>query len=198
MTKMMKNLRNGKIAEIIDENEIETCLRYEDGTEKIVKAATIRRWFKAIEAPVAPKIIEAPQEEIKEEIILESAPENMIEEHAILNNGIVVAWNVKGRKCLKINGSMYAVIRYSGKGIELWLRMAAISEEIKDKIDLKSANHMFDARVKFSKIEGNEDIILNLLDASMSYQLAKKANTKKAKAAAAKVAKASAKGEECA
>lgn len=163
------NTRNEKIAQIIEMTDSEIKIRYEeDGSEKTIKPATLKRWFKETEAP-------------------SKSLEDAIEGHAPKNGGTIFEMNVKGRKSLKIDGHMYAAIRYSKKGAELWLRSKAIPEDYKADLDYTTTNHTFDFRIKFNELSAeNEEIIRNLLDYSISYQIEKKASTKGARRATEK------------
>lgn len=116
---------------------------------------------------------------------------------------------VPGFRSMKVNSNMYAAMTFNQKGLTLWLRSEAIAGvTIPASIEIKKMNHMFDTRVKFLDVPAEEGVpavsaataeniacIHKLLDASIKFQLEKKANTAKAKAAK-KAAEKAAKAEE--
>lgn len=180
MKKFVMNKRNNKIAENMGINEAgRIVLKYLDGETRDISEGTLKRWFGECEAPKTEKLNG------------EKEFASVVESHALnQENGSVFEMNVKGRKALKINGHMYAAIRYSSKGVELWIRSTSFEFAGKsiEVNNMKFVNHTFDARIKFSQLAGNEDMIVNILDAAMKHQLFKKANTKKALAMAEKIA----------
>lgn len=164
----MVNTRNNEIVTVSDKNESGKIAVTNIATNETreVSPATIRRWFKVCEAPKAEKATKVNGEKT-------FAP--LVEGHAAnIEGGSVYKMNVAGRKSLKVNGHMYAALRYSSKGVEIWLRSAPYSAEDLEGLQIKKANHMFDIRVKFNQLEGNEATITWLLDGAMTYQMEKK------------------------
>lgn len=73
-------------------------------------------------------------------------------------------------KSLKVDGKMYMAFTFSKKGVTLWMRSKAI-----DGItEYKHSNHMFDARVHFDSLTGDDkELITKLMRASLQYQISK-------------------------
>lgn len=158
------NTRNGRIGKIESINDGKYLVRFLDGESKDVTESTMNRWYKETSAPET------------------NAFESFVDNHAVSNDGSVYEMNVKGRKALKVNGNMYAAVRYSKKGVELWLRSAPYLSEDLDGLNVSYTNHTFDARVKFAELnEETKATITKLLDKAMLHQLFKKASTAKAR-----------------
>lgn len=104
----------------------------------------------------------------------------------------------KGFRSFKVNGNMFCNITYNRVGITLWVRKEAVKGlKFPDGITLKEINHMFDGRISISENNpANVKFIQDVLKASAEFQIQKKANTKKAQAAAKAAAKAEKKATE--
>lgn len=104
---------------------------------------------------------------------------------------------VKGFRSLKVDGHMYAAFNFNKKGVTLWVRGEAVKGiAIPEGIPVLTMNHMFDTRIRFVDSETNSAnnstniaLIHKLLDASVKFQVEKKANTKKVQAEKAREAK---------
>lgn len=85
---------------------------------------------------------------------------------------------VKGFRSLKVDGNMCMAFTFNTKGISLWLREAAIAGL---NLEYKHMNHMFNARVNVTEDNAESKVLIEkVLDASIKYQVEKKASTLKA------------------
>lgn len=170
MTNYVINTRNQKIAKVIGNEDGKVRIQFVDGldskNESVISQGTFKRWYKQIE-----------YKEKTNDYILDG----VVESFTIKNGGTIYEMNAKGLKALKVDGHMFGVVRYSKKGLELWLRSEAFPENDFEGLNFKTANHTFDARIKFYDINANNfAIINNLLNKAMLNQLIRKATTKKA------------------
>lgn len=169
---LVRNIRTNSIGRIANFNNGKYEVEFQDGSTKEVAEATMKRWYEEAKAPEADEF------------------ESFVDGHATSNEGSVYEMNVKGRKALKVNGNMYAAVRYSKKGVELWLRSEPYAFEL-GALNVTYINHTFNARVKFTELNyETRAIITKLLDKAMLHQLFKKATSKKALKEDAKAAKA--------
>ena len=193
--KKFKSTRTGQIAEIVSESDNQVVIRLENGDEKSISPATLKRQWKVIEEPQSEQIViniiqesnteksvKEPAKDIKENkksqknrVSGDHSLRQFIESLAIERNTEIFIAKVKGFRSLKVDGKMYMAFTFNKKGVTLWMRSAAIQ----DIITFNKTNHMFDARVKFN--EDNEEtrnIITQLLDANLQFQIIKQAAKK--------------------
>lgn len=114
------------------------------------------------------------KKEVKKRNIEPHSLKGFIEEEALLRNCTLYSGKVKTLVSIKIEGKACMAFTFSSKGVNLWLK-SLVCENITKEYN--KTNHLFDARIKLSEEDKKtKDLILKLMEASIQYQLNKKAS----------------------
>ena len=187
------SIRNGQVAELVSRTDEQVVLKMENGKEKPISPATLKRWWKEIEEPqteeitstdevvaeAAPVIEEEPVAKVekkakkpaKKKTIDNPHPlKKVIEDFAAEIGTEVTTATVPTFKSLKVEGKRYGAFTFDDDSVTLWL----YSEAIEGLTDYRKIKHILDARVKFEEI--NDEVVAKvkqLVLASLEFTKAK-------------------------
>jgi len=187
------SIRNGQVAELVSRTDEQVVLKMENGKEKPISPATLKRWWKEIEEPqteeitstdevvaeAAPVIEEEPVAKVekkakkpaKKKTIDNPHPlKKVIEDFAAEIGTEVTTATVPTFKSLKVEGKRYGAFTFDDDSVTLWL----YSEAIEGLAEFRKIKHILDARVKFEEM--NDEVVAKvkqLVLASLEFTKAK-------------------------
>ena len=194
-TKMTRfvSVRNGKVAELVSRTDEQVVLKMEDGKEKSISPATLKRWWKEIKEPQTEEITSTDEVVAEADPVIEEEPvakvekkakkpakkktidnphplKKVIEDLAAEIGTEVTTATVPTFKSLKVEGKRYGAFTFDDDSVTLWL----YSEAIEGLTEFRKIKHILDARVKFEEM--NDEVVAKvkqLVLASLEFTKAK-------------------------
>jgi hypothetical protein len=187
------SVRNGKVAELVSRTDEQVVLKMEDGKEKSISPATLKRWWKEIEEPQTEEITSTDEVVAEADPVIEEEPvakvekkakkpakkktidnphplKKVIEDLAAEIGTEVTTATVPTFKSLKVEGKRYGAFTFDDDSVTLWL----YSEAIEGLTEFRKIKHILDARVKFEEM--NDEVVAKvkqLVLASLEFTKAK-------------------------
>lgn len=203
------NKRNGKVAELIQENEkFKTVLiKYEDDKESTVTISTLKRWWKPLSEEEVEKeevssdgthyvqVMEEIIEGAKNKVTKKSSKKvkstkidsSIIEEgiqyvYSIVNSfgdKIFAPSNGMKMRAFKVGGHMYVKFDFSNKSFSVAVKGIALPENFTKPTRL--ANHTFNYVYKFEHelADTDKELIKDILTYARTYRVNKNNKTQK-------------------
>ena len=194
-TKMKRftSVRNGQVAELVSRTDEQIVLKMENGKEKSISPATLKRWWKEIEEPQTEEITSTDEVVAEADPVIEEEPvakvekkakkpakkktidnphplKKVIEDLAAEIGTEVTTATVPTFKSLKVEGKRYGAFTFDDDSVTLWL----YSEAIEGLTEFRKIKHILDARVKFEEM--NDEVVAKvkqLVLASLEFTKAK-------------------------
>jgi len=187
------SVRNEQVAELVSRTDDQVVLKMEDGKEKSISPATLKRWWKEIEEPQTEEITTTDEVVAEADPVIEEEPvakvekkakkpakkktidnphplKKVIEDLAAEIGTEVTTATVPTFKSLKVEGKRYGAFTFDEESVTLWL----YSEAIEGLTDYRKIKHILDARVKFEEM--NDEVVAKvkqLVLASLEFTKAK-------------------------
>jgi hypothetical protein len=187
------SVRNEQVAELVSRTDDQVVLKMEDGKEKSISPATLKRWWKEIEEPQTEEITMTDEVVAEADPVIEEEPvakvekkakkpakkntidnphplKKVIEDLAAEIGTEVTTATVPTFKSLKVEGKRYGAFTFDEESVTLWL----YSEAIEGLTDYRKIKHILDARVKFEEM--NDEVVAKvkqLVLASLAFTKAK-------------------------
>lgn len=191
--KKFKSVRNGQVAELVSRTDEQVVLKMENGEEKSISPATLKRWWKEIEEPQTEEITSTDEVVAEADLVIEEEPvakvekkakkpakkktidnphplKKVIEDLAAEIGTEVTTATVPTFKSLKVEGKRYGAFTFDDDSVTLWL----YSEAIEGLTEFRKIKHILDARVKFEEM--NDEVVAKvkqLVLASLEFTKAK-------------------------
>lgn len=194
-TKMTRfvSVRNEQVAELVSRTDEQVVLKMENGEEKSISPATLKRWWKEIEEPQTEEITSTDEVVAEADLVIEEEPvakvekkakkpakkktidnphplKKVIEDLAAEIGTEVTTATVPTFKSLKVEGKRYGAFTFDDDSVTLWL----YSEAIEGLTEFRKIKHILDARVKFEEM--NDEVVAKvkqLVLASLEFTKAK-------------------------
>ena len=187
------SIRNEQVAELVSRTDEKVVLKMEDGKEKSISPATLKRWWKEIEEPQTEEITSTDEVVAEADPVIEEEPvakvekkakkpakkktidnphplKKVIEDLAAEIGTEVTTATVPTFKSLKVEGKRYGAFTFDDDSVTLWL----YSEAIEGLTEFRKINHILDARVKFEEMnDENVSKVKQLVLASLAFTKAK-------------------------
>ena len=187
------SVRNGKVAELVSRTDEQVVLKMEDGKEKSISPATLKRWWKEIKEPQTEEITSTDEVVAEADPVIEEEPvakvekkakkpakkktidnphplKKVIEDLAAEIGTEVTTATVPTFKSLKVEGKRYGAFTFDDDSVTLWL----YSEAIEGLTEFRKIKHILDARVKFEEMnDENVSKVKQLVLASLAFTKAK-------------------------
>lgn len=187
------SVRNEQVAELVSRTDEQVVLKMEDGKEKSISPATLKRWWKEIEEPQTEEITSTDEVVAEADLVIEEEPvakvekkakkpvkkktvdnphplKKIIEDLAAEVGTEVTTATVPTFKSLKVEGKRYGAFTFDDDSVTLWL----YSKAIEGLTEFRKINHILDARVKFEEM--NDEVVAKvkqLVLASLAFIKAK-------------------------
>lgn len=187
------SVRNGQVAELVSRTDEQVVLKMENGEEKSISPATLKRWWKEIEEPQTEEITSTDEVVAEADLVIEEEPvakvekkakkpakkktidnphplKKVIEDLAAEIGTEVTTATVPTFKSLKVEGKRYGAFTFDDDSVTLWL----YSEAIEGLTEFRKIKHILDARVKFEEM--NDEVVAKvkqLVLASLEFTKAK-------------------------
>ena len=191
--KRFTSVRNGQVAELVSRTDEQVVLKMENGEEKSISPATLKRWWKEIEEPQTEEITSTDEVVAEADLVIEEEPvakvekkakkpakkktidnphplKKVIEDLAAEIGTEVTTATVPTFKSLKVEGKRYGAFTFDDDSVTLWL----YSEAIEGLTEFRKIKHILDARVKFEEMnDENVSKVKQLVLASLAFTKAK-------------------------
>lgn len=187
------SVRNEQVAELVSRTDEQVVLKMENGEEKSISPATLKRWWKEIEEPQTEEITSTDEVVAEADLVIEEEPvakvekkakkpakkktidnphplKKVIEDLAAEIGTEVTTATVPTFKSLKVEGKRYGAFTFDDDSVTLWL----YSEAIEGLTEFRKIKHILDARVKFEEM--NDEVVAKvkqLVLASLEFTKAK-------------------------
>ena len=187
------SIRNEQVAELVSRTDEKVVLKMEDGKEKSISPATLKRWWREIKEPQTEEITSTDEVVAEADPVIEEEPvakvekkakkpakkktidnphplKKVIEDLAAEIGTEVTTATVPTFKSLKVEGKRYGAFTFDDDSVTLWL----YSEAIEGLTEFRKINHILDARVKFEEMnDENVSKVKQLVLASLAFTKAK-------------------------